>query len=184
MDFSFITSEDLMGLGKNINLRNYQELRLNIALNFSESLNNKVFLSHKHAELGQLENIIGLLTGNGADIYIDGNDKTMPDYTSGETAKRLREMINNSKKFILLVTEGSLNSHWCNWELGLGDAYKFKDGNLSIFPIDVDDGFAGNEYLQIYPYIKKKNTNYSDGQYCVIDPQKNTYQLLSNWIQE
>jgi len=56
-------------------------------------------------------------------------------------------------KFILLATEAAINSKWCNWELGLGDAAKYIE-NIALLPIKKDStDFSGSEYLEIYPYI-------------------------------
>ena len=77
----------------------------------------------------------------------------MPKTTSGITAARIKEKIKENDKFILLATEGAINSKWCNWELGLGDAAKYIN-NIAILPVKKDySDFTGNEYLQIYPYI-------------------------------
>ena len=53
----------------------------------------------------------------------------------------------------MLATEGAINSKWCNWELGLGDAVKYIN-NIAILPVKNDyTAFSGSEYLEIYPYI-------------------------------
>ena len=118
-----------------------------------------VFISHKHSDLEdieELEGVIKMLEELGAKIYLDGMDNKMPDQTSGETAQRIKEVIKHSKKFILLATEKAIESYWCNWELGIGDTYKYID-NIAILPIkekgEQDSKFKGNEYLQIYPRI-------------------------------
>jgi hypothetical protein len=115
-----------------------------------------VFLSHKHDDLNDLKGVIGLLVEYGAKIYIDSMDKKLPNETTGETAKRIKEVIKFSKKFILLATDKAIESYWCNWELGIGDINKYIN-NIAILPIKEketsDYKFKGNEYLQIYPRI-------------------------------
>ena len=63
----------------------------------------------------------------------------------------------------MLATEGAIDSKWCNWELGYGDAKKFKD-HIAIFPLKKkgtsEFTYKGYEYLQIYPAI----TYYSQGE--------------------
>ena len=77
----------------------------------------------------------------------------MPKTTSGLTADRIKQKIKDNHKFILLATEGAINSKWCNWELGLGDAAKYIE-HIAILPVKKDySDFSGSEYLQIYPYI-------------------------------
>lgn len=46
----------------------------------------------------------------------------MPKVTSAETATRIKDRISRCDKFILLATNGAIDSKWCNWELGFGDA--------------------------------------------------------------
>jgi hypothetical protein len=120
------------------------------------SNSNTVFLSHKHSDLKDLQGVMGLLKEYGVKVYIDSMDNKMPKETSGETAKRIKDVIKFSKKFILLATEKAIESYWCNWELGFGDTHKFID-NIAILPMKetgtYDHNYKGNEYLQIYPRI-------------------------------
>lgn len=120
-----------------------------------------VFLSHKHQDLEDLKGLIGLLQNTyGAKVYIDSMDSSMPGTTSGETARRIKQIIYNANKFILLATNNAIESTWCNWELGYGDAFKFPE-KIAIFPIKprgtFDSNYKGHEYMQIYPHI----TSYS-----------------------
>tara|TARA_R110000850_G_scaffold218852_3_gene344456 strand:+ start:48886 stop:49410 length:525 start_codon:yes stop_codon:yes gene_type:complete len=132
-------------------------------MTLNESLNNfkgessflktKIFLSHKHDEKEYLEGAISFLKSYGVDIYVDWLDEGMPKTTSGKTADRIKEKIRDNHKFILLATEGAINSKWCNWELGLGDAAKYIN-HIAILPVKKEySDFSGSEYLEIYPYI-------------------------------
>lgn len=70
-------------------------------------------------------------------------------------------------KFILVATPNAINSKWCNWELGLGDAAKYKE-HIALLPINrTYENFRGTEYLEIYPYIEYEDgTNkYINGNY-------------------
>lgn len=123
-----------------------------------------VFLSHKHDDLEDLKELVGftdLLESLGAKIYIDSLDNTMPHQTCGDTAKRIKQIIQFCNKFILLATDRAITSHWCNWELGIGDTHKYIN-NIALLPIkevgQYDSQYRGNEYLQIYPRI-----DYRDG---------------------
>lgn len=122
-----------------------------------------VFLSHKHDDLEddeELKGFIEILEDIGVKIYIDSMDNTLPEQTSGDTAKRIKEIIEYCDKFILLATSKAIESYWCNWELGIGDVHKFQK-NIAILPIkekgQVDSQYKGNEYLQIYPRIDYEN---------------------------
>lgn len=121
--------------------------------NESSYLKTKIFLSHKHDEKELLEGAVSLLKAYGVDVYVDWLDDGIPKTTSGQTAVRIKEKIKENHKFILLATEGAINSKWCNWELGLGDAAKYIE-NIALLPIKKDyTDFSGSEYLEIYPYI-------------------------------
>ncbi|MFV0166722.1 MULTISPECIES: toll/interleukin-1 receptor domain-containing protein [Empedobacter] len=127
--------------------------------NESKFLKTKIFLSHKHDEVEQLEGAISFLKKHGVEVYVDWLDDGMPKTTSGITASRIKEKIKENDKFILLATEAAINSKWCNWELGLGDAAKYIN-NIAILPIKKDNSdFTGSEYLQIYPYITNLDVN-------------------------
>jgi len=128
-----------------------------------------VFLSHKHGDLDDMKDIIGFLQSTyGVAVYIDGNDSSMPSTTSGLTAEKLKDRIKKCDKFVLLATNGAIDSKWCNWELGFGDAHKYKN-NIALFPIKpqgaVDSQYKGNEYMSIYPYIAEYDgtEEYTDG---------------------
>lgn len=165
-------------------LKNYQRSTKSFSLNVNASLENyrsestylktKIFLSHKHDEIASLEGAISFLKSFGVDVYVDWLDEGMPKTTSGYTAVRIKQKIKDNHKFILLATEGAINSKWCNWELGIGDAAKYIE-NIAILPIKKDySDFSGNEYLEIYPYIYNidsyqffKGTYRSQGTYVV-----------------
>lgn len=128
-----------------------------------------VFISHKHDDLNELQDLIGFLETNyDVKAYIDSRDPKMPHVTSGETASRIKERIKECNKFILLATNNAIESKWCNWELGYGDAQKFKE-HIALFPIkpkgSLDSLYKGNEYMSIYPYITYfyGNEKYSNG---------------------
>ena len=112
-----------------------------------------IFLSHKHDEVNILQDVIAFLKDEGVDVYVDWMDDDMPAYTNAETAVKLKQSIRIANKFILVATPGAINSKWCNWELGLGDAAKYIE-HIALFPINRSyQSFNGAEYLKIYPYI-------------------------------
>lgn len=126
-----------------------------------------VFLSHKHDEQSILQDVVAFLKEEGVDIYVDWMDPSMPAYTNAETAHKLKEKIRVADKFILVATPNAINSKWCNWELGLGDAAKYKE-HIALLPINKTyESFKGAEYLAIYPYIEYENgrNRYINGSY-------------------
>lgn len=150
---SFITESQLKNQGRSIKTFTSLNESLRNFKNESSFLKTRIFLSHKHDEKEYLEGAISLLKTYGVDVYVDWLDEGMPKTTSGETAVRIKQKINESKKFIFLGTDGAINSKWCNWELGLGDAARYID-HIALLPVRKDYmDFAGSEYLEIYPYI-------------------------------
>ena len=116
-----------------------------------------VFISHKHDDLEDLKGLLGFLQLTyGVKVYIDSQDPTMPKVTSAETAINIKERIRECDKFILLATNGAVESKWCNWELGYGDAQKYKN-HIALFPMKPkgahSSDYKGYEYMEIYPYI-------------------------------
>lgn len=117
-----------------------------------------VFISHKHNDLEDLKGVIGYLEKEcDVSVYIDSSDEKMPEKTSVVTAKRIKKIIKSCNKFILLATNAAIESQWCNWELGFGDAFKSKNNDIAILPMNdtnlSDLDYAGNEYMELYPTI-------------------------------
>lgn len=127
---------------------------------FPKKIKTTVFLSHKHDDLNDLKGVIGMLEKEfDVKVYIDSWDKKMPEVTSGQTADRIKNKIKECDKFILLATNAAIESNWCNWELGYGDAQKNEYNNLALFPMEdvpKSSSYKGNEYLEIYPHIISK----------------------------
>ena len=156
--------------------------------------NTTVFISHKHDDLEDLKGVLGFLRRlYNVDVYIDSQDPTMPAITSAETAHNIKERIKQCDKFILLATNGAIDSKWCNWELGFGDAQKFK-ANIALFPMKpkgtYDIAYKGSEYMSIYPYVSYFNgTETNNGMpvprgYYICTPEKYTVRItpLGDWL--
>lgn len=155
-----------------------------------------IFISHKHDDLEELKGIIGFLEKKyKVKVYIDSQDMSMPKMTSGETARRIKERIKTCEKFILLATDGAIESKWCNWELGFGDAQKYDSKSIALFPLKdkgtYDSVYKGNEYMEIYPHIVYRggNDKNSSGEkipdgYYVRYKEKGKYYLkpLEKWL--
>ena len=113
-----------------------------------------VFISHKHDDLDNLRGVIGMLEAEfNVQVYIDSRDPSMPKITSAVTGENIKDRIRWCNKFILLATNGAIESKWCNWELGYGDAQKYKE-HIALFPMGPKNGaYKGNEYMALYPHI-------------------------------
>ena len=155
----------------------------------------KVFLSHKHDDLADLKDLIGFFEKQyNVDAYIDSMDKEMPSKTCGETAARIKDVITRCDKFILLATNKAVESTWCNWKLGFGDAKKFRE-HIAILPLKeigtYDSAYKGHEYMAIYPIIAYYDgtENYTDGRlvkagfyYCYIKNGLYSIEPLADWL--
>lgn len=140
-----------------------------------------VFLSHSHDDLnrGDLDKIIVMLRRTGVKVYIDSKDSSLPPFTNSDTAKKIKEQIKMNRKFILVATNKAIDSKWCNWELGFGDAHKYLE-NIALIPLaDNASTWNGTEYLKIYPRIEEssiyKNT------FNVYYPN-GSIKSLTNWL--
>lgn len=157
-----------------------------------------VFISHKHDDLDNLSGVIGLLEKEyNVKAYIDSKDPSLPETPSAETAKRIKERIDQCDKFILLATNKAIESKWCNWELGYGDAKKYKS-KIALFPMQPKGNqtqYRGNEYMKIYPYISyydgttkysKTNVFISKGFYVknYTDNNPNMIIPLDKWLKQ
>lgn len=146
------------GTFRNYTKTNLNEARSSIKKSTQFSVpKTTIFISHKHDELDDLKEVLGFIEYNyDAQVYIDSKDPSLPVITSGETASRIKTRITDCDKFILLATNGAIESKWCNWELGFGDAKKFRN-NIALLPMKPsgtnDSSYKGSEYLSIYPHI-------------------------------
>lgn len=140
-----------------------------------------IFLSHSHDDLEKpdVEKVIVLLRKAGVRVYIDSFNSSLPPFTSAETAMKIKEQIKQNKKFILVAANKAINSKWCNWGLGFGNAHKYID-YIALVPIaDNSATWNGAEYLKIYPRIEE--IDYTADYIKVIFPDKTEKSLL-DWL--
>jgi len=80
----------------------------------------------------------------------------MPEKPNGITAAKIKSKILENDKFLFLATDSAVISKWCNWEVGIGDAYKLHYDKICLLPLSENNGsWLGNEYLQIYPRVEQ-----------------------------
>lgn len=152
-----------------------------------------VFISHKHDDLNDLKGLLGFLEQEfHVKVYIDSKDPAMPKITSAKTAENIKQRITKCNKFILLATNAAIESKWCNWELGYGDAKKYDSNSIAIFPMKPEyEGFNGSEYMEIYPHIiycngyeKDTNGNFVQKGYYVLKEKDGIEYItpLNQWL--
>lgn len=161
---------------------------LNESRTFSKaSSTTSVFLSHSHTDRAIVEQAKVFFQNLGISIYVDWADETMPEKTNAVTATKIKSKILSNDRFILLATNAAVLSKWCNWEVGIGDAYKLHSDKICILPLaDNSSSWNGNEYLQIYPRVEPVNKdNYSlyDNIFRVIYPDGKSI-WLNEWLKK
>lgn len=140
-----------------------------------------IFLSHSHYDSVYVKDVVVFLSKLGVSVYVDWMDDTMPKETSGKTAALLKQKIKENSKFLFLATNQSIESKWCNWEIGFGDAHKYVN-NIALLPLADDNiEWKGNEYLLIYPYIKESDL--TKDYYRVVYPDGKEISLI-DWLKQ
>ena len=118
-----------------------------------------IFLSHAIADAELVLGVKQLLEQQGATVYVDWSHDRQLDRSkvNVETAALLRQRMRQSKSLIYLATDAATTSKWMPWELGFFDGYR--SGGVAIMPLldRETDGFAGQEYLGLYPRVTKDN---------------------------
>lgn len=134
-----------------------------------------LFLSHNSQDEGRIVEIYKELNAIGLVAYIDWvNDKydLKRQWCNASTAQVIKERIRQSKVFVIYLSERTLSSQWCPWELGYADAlgknicvYEEKDINNPI-----------PQFYSAYPRLcMDKNCWIIDGERKI---------LFENWIKE
>lgn len=144
----------------------------------NENKSYEVFVSHSSADKEFIRKVLLFLkyAKGGVNAYVDWQDPNMYHPTNEQTAITIKKRIRRARKVIYVVTNDSLKSVWCSWEIGFADRDK-GNSNLAILAIKPNNGYwKNNEYLQQYPWI-----SYIDSQFRVVMPNGKS-QLLYEWI--
>lgn len=175
---SYITNEEL----KNLTLRKSADTLITEA--FNKTTYNSTFLSYSSSDLLLLPSVISILEGHGTSVYMDRKDPRLPDKTSKETGRILRDTIDKCKNFIMFVTDNSKDSVWVPWELGLADGNK-SSYKVAIFPSvekSHDTEWTEQEYLGLYDRIIWGNFTDKKPEWLVWNFEENTAVTLGDWL--
>jgi hypothetical protein len=144
-----------------------------------------LFLSHSHLDKQIVEQAKIFFENLGIAIYVDWADETMPEKPNATTAQKIKSQIATSNdKFVLLATNEALASRWCNWEVGIADAFKLPSKKMALLPLtDGNQQWHGNEYLQIYPRIEKNPTQTGGEDYFIWYPDK-SWESIGAWLKK
>ncbi len=125
----------------------------------TKTLNERTaFLCHSHHDANLAKGLVQLLSESGWRIYIDWADTAMPDTPNRQTAKLIKQKIEELQYFLYLATPRSMASRWCPWEIGYADGKKLLD-RILIIPTADETQTHGSEYLQLYRRIDWSSKN-------------------------
>ena len=114
-----------------------------------------IFLSHSSKDEELIAGLKLILNDLGYSVYVDWNDDALnPDEVSPDTAKILRERMNQCKSLVYAFSENAANSKWMPWELGYFDA--LKNSRVAVLPISQTAKYAykGSEFLGVYYVVQ------------------------------
>ena len=115
-----------------------------------------VFISHNSKDEDEIIDFFKLLNEKHYVAYIDWvNDKfdLKREWCNASTAEVIKERIRQSRVFVLYLTEQTLKSQWCPWELGYADALGKK---ICIFQRFKSDSKIP-EFYSAYPKLVFSN---------------------------
>jgi hypothetical protein len=146
-----------------------------------------VFLSHSYRDAraltqDELFQLKKLIESWGLKVYVDWIVDPHLDRSrvTAENAQCLRNRMTRSRSLLYATTQTSSTSKWMPWELGYVDG---KTSRAAILPVidQSGDGYAGQEYLGIYPHVTKlPSQSGRETLYVIFD--KRRYLELSEWI--
>lgn len=177
----FVTLDELKVFSAQVeNRQQYREARARSDRSFT------TFLSHSSKDDEYLPGVIRVLESHGASVYIDDGDTRLPEKPSPDTARILKQRINESRRFVLFVTENSKGSKWIPWELGLGDGLKSAH-SVALFPSAQywwEQSWSEQEYLGLYQRIVwgRITGDLSDG-WIVLNHHENSATHLRKWLE-
>jgi hypothetical protein len=138
-----------------------------------------LFLSHSSLDKKELPGVVEFLRTFGARVYVDLVDGSLPASPSPKTAAIIKKRIKSCSRFVILISENSYQSRWIPWELGIADAMKgvSKVGLLPFSPQGTERIWAKQEYLGLYPVIRKR-----ENEWQVHDPRDSEYWSFEDWV--
>jgi len=143
-----------------------------------------IFLSHSHKDKELVEGFINLLAySSQITIYVDWLDSDMPSSTNRETARRIKQKIEDLDYFLVLATRNAMASKWVPWEIGIADKTK-PASKIAIIPIqDPYGNYHGNEYMQLYPSVQPGMLKLTGQEVlAVFDVNENSGKNIKSWL--
>jgi hypothetical protein len=144
-----------------------------------------IFLSHCFKDRDLADGLTEQFESLGYTVYIDWREDPQLNrsHVNRETARVLRQRLETSKALFYVTSENAGESRWMPWELGYMDGVK---RTAAILPVteraDQGNGFDGQEYLGLYPYITVSNDASGKERIWVRDDAE-TYTRFDFWIE-
>lgn len=151
---------------------------------FSELKTYDIFLSHSALDAQVIYGLKLQLEARGFTVYVYWiEDPQARETVDADTADRLRKRMHTCKCLLYAASENASASKWMPWELGYFDGIKRK---VAIAPILTGtayyfEGFKGQEYLDLYPYISPTDNSSTSSLY-VWKRTKEILKQLRDWI--
>ncbi len=147
-----------------------------------------IFLSHRSKDADVILGTLEKLSNLGYKVYVDWIDDPQLDRSkvTKETAKTLKERMDQCKSLLYATTINSTGSIWMPWELGYMDGRKNRAAILPIFDSEKDssNSYKGQEYLGIYPYcIQTRYILNPNKEGLWIFEDENTYVIFKSWLE-
>lgn len=113
-----------------------------------------VFLSHSSLDADVILGLKVTIEGHGLRVYVDWIEDPQLDRSkvTPTTANALRERMKACRALFYAHSLNAANSKWMPWELGYFDGLGRRVGIVPVADIR-RDGFNGQEYLGLYPYV-------------------------------
>lgn len=142
-----------------------------------------IFLSHSIRDAELILGIKLILEDLGYSVYVDWVDDPQLDRSkvTSMTADKLRERMNSSTSLFYVTTENSSTSRWMPWECGYFDGRRGKVAIVPIVRTSNDNHYVGQEYLGLYPYVIKQQSN-KGRERLWIHKNKSYYIDYDSWI--
>lgn len=120
-----------------------------------------IFLSYNINDKAIIRGVYNELTEMGFKVYVDFIiDKDLDrSIITLETAKRIRERLENSRSLIYAQSPSASMSKWMPWELGVVDGHTKKCAVLPILSSSIEL-YSKQEYLKLYPIIKQHSSHH------------------------
>lgn len=136
-----------------VNKSNPEVLHKRLFVNSLERLKEfDMFISHNSKDEDKIVGFFKTLNSLGYVAYIDWvNDKydLKREWCNAATAQVIKERINQSHVFILYLSQQTLSSQWCPWELGYADAL----GKKVCVYYEIEDQEKIPEFYKAYPQL-------------------------------